>query len=110
MLIFLLQCPPKWTNLQAVVSRGPNPLPAEVRIKRHQHYGDDFFFLDKAKWEVKKFPFKTYEDPLQVVMRRLIARSLIMAFGLFEYVETTDHKMYVATLPLPHDACIQRLV
>ena len=110
MLIFLLQCPPKWTNLQAVVSRGPNPLPAEVRIKRHQHYGDDFFFLDKAKWEVKKFPFKMYEDPFQVVMRRLIGRSLIMVFGLFEYVETTDHKMCVATLPLPHDACICRLV
>ena len=110
MLIFLLQCPPKWTNLQAVVSRGPNPLPAEVRIKRHPQYGDDFFFLDKAKWEVEKFPFKTYADPLQVVMRKLIGRSLIMAFRLFDYVETTDHKMYVATLPLPHDACIQRLV
>ena len=33
-----------------------------------------------------------------------------MAFGLFEYVETSDKKMYVATLPLPHDACIEKLV
>ena len=92
------------------MSRGPNPLPAEVCIKRHKQYGDDFFFLDKAKWEVEKFPFKTYYDPVQTVVRRLIGRSLIMAFGLFEYVKTTDHKMYIATLPLPHDACIQRLV
>ena len=90
--------------------KGSNPLPAEVRIKRHQQYGDDFFFVDKLQWEVDKFPFKTYDDPVQAVMRRLIGRSLVMAFGLFEYVETSDKKMYVATLPLPHDACIQKLV
>ena len=33
-----------------------------------------------------------------------------MAFGLFKYVATSDKKMYVATLPLLHDACIQHLV
>ena len=96
--------------MQAVVSRGSNPLPAEVRIKRHEQYGDDFFFVDKLQWEVEKFPLKTYNDPVQAVVWRLIGRSLVMAFGLFEYVETSDKKMYVATLPLPHDACIQKLV
>ena len=96
--------------MQAVVSRESNPLPAKVRIKRHEQYGDDFFFVDKSQWKVEKFPFKMYDDPVQAVVQRLIGRSLVMAFSLFEYIETSDKKMYIATLPLPHDACIQKLV
>ena len=108
--IFLLQCPPKWTNLQAVVSKGANPLPAEVRIKRHKDYGEDFFFVDQSKWEWAKLPFKTYDDKVQAVVRRLIGRSLVVAFGIFEYMETNDKNMWVPKLPLPHDACIVQLV
>ena len=108
--IFLLLCPLKWTNLQAVVSKGANPLPAEVRIKRHKDYGEDFFFVDQSKWEWVKFPFKTYDDKVQALVRRLIRRSLVVAFGIFNYVETSDKDFWVPISPLLHDACIWQLV
>ena len=66
--------------------------------------------MDQSKWELAKFPFKTYDDKVQAVVRRLIGRSLIVAFGIFEYVETSDQNMWVPKLPLPHDACIRQLV
>ena len=66
--------------------------------------------MDDSKWEVKKFPFNTYDDPVQEVVCRMIRRSLVMAFSLFKYKQTTDADMYVPTLPLPHDACIEMVL
>ena len=66
--------------------------------------------LDQSKWEWERFPFKTYNDKVQALVRRLIGRSLVVAFGIFKYVETNDKNMWVPKLPLPHDACIRQLV
>ena len=46
-----------------MVSPGPNPLPAEVRIKRSAAFGDNFYYVDQKQWEIKPFALKTYADP-----------------------------------------------
>ena len=49
--LFWLQCPARWTNLQAVVTPGVNPLPAKVRIKCHRNdeVAKTFFFMDQNR-------------------------------------------------------------
>ena len=108
--ISLLQCPARWTNLQAVVSPGPNPLPAEVRIKRNPEKGQEFYYVDQSQWEACSFPLKTYADPIQEYVWKMVGRCLIFSFGLFEYKQDTDVRNYVPKLPLPHDACIHKLL
>ena len=51
-----------------------------------------------------------YEDPVQEIMWKMVGRCLIFSFSLFEYREDIDVKNYVPKLPLPHDACIHKLV
>ena len=102
-----------------MVSKGANPLPAKVRIKRHtnQEIAKNFYFRDQNKWEstgvatqgegtANTFRFKTYADPIQEQVRRMVGRSLIFTFGLFVYEEDIDRKNFVPKLPLPHDAFI----
>ena len=74
--LFSSQCPLKWTTLQAVVSPGKNPLPAEVQIKRHLTKGDEFY----------------------------------NTFALFEYTYDEVIKKYFPQLPMPHDACISKVI
>ena len=59
---------------------------------------------------MKKFPLNMYEDAVQEIVRKMIGRSLVMAFALFQYKQATDVDTYIPVLPLPHDACIKRLV
>ena len=114
--LFWLQCPARWTNLQAVVTPGANPLPAEVRIKHHRNdeVAKTFFFVDQNSWELTKhskhFLCKTYMDPVQLQVRVLVRRSIIMAFALFKYVEDPDENNFVPKLEGPHDACIVQIV
>ena len=109
----------RWTNLQAVVSKGANPLPAEVRIKQHtnKEIAKNIYFVDHNKWEstgvatqregtANTFRFKTYADPIQEQVRRMVGRSLIFTFGLYVYEEDIDRKNFVLKLPLPRNACI----
>ena len=105
-----LQCPARWTNIQAVVSPGPNPLPAEVHIKRSAAFGDNFYYKDQKQWEIKPFALKTYADPIQEMVQKMIGRCFIFSFALFKYQEDIDVKNFVPKLPLPHDACIHKLL
>ena len=89
-----LQCPARWTNIQAVVSPGPNPLPAEVRIKRSAAFGDNFYYVDQKQWEIKAFALKTYADPIQEIVWKMIGRCFIFSFALFEYQEDIDVKNF----------------
>ena len=109
-ILILLQCPARWTNVQAVVSPGANPLPAEVRMKRRRENGEEFYFVDQLQWETSMFPIKTYGDPIQENVRKMVGRCLVLSFGLFEYKQDTDVRNYVPKLPLPHDACIHKLI
>ena len=93
-----------------MVSPGPNPLPAEVHIKRSAAFGDNFYYVDQKQWEIKPFALKTYADPIQEMVRKMIGRCFIFSFALFEYQEDIDVKNFVPKLPLPHDACIHKLL
>ena len=48
--ISLFQCPARWTTLQAVVSPGESPLPAEIRLKADVEDGDKFFGVYASQW------------------------------------------------------------
>ena len=93
-----------------MVSPGSNPLPAEVRIKRNATVGENFYGVDQTQWESRAFAMKTYEDPVQEMIRKMVGRCLIFSFALFEYKEDIDVKNFVPKLPLPHDACIHKLL
>ena len=93
-----------------MVSPGPNPLPAEVCIKRSAAFGDNFYYVDQKQWETKPFALKTYADPIQEMVQKMIGRCFIFSFALFEYQEDIDVKNFVPKLPLPHDACIHKLL
>ena len=104
------QCPLKWTTLQAVVSPGKTPLPAEVRIKRHPTKGDEFYNVDQLKWYSDGMPVKDYEDPVQIQFRILLNRAMVNTFALFEYTYDEVIKKYFPRLPMPHDACISEVI
>ena len=93
-----------------MVSPRANPLPAEVRIKRSATYGDNFYYVYQNQWETKAFALKTYEDPVQELIRKMVGRCFIFSFALFEYKEDIDVKNFVPKLPLPHDGCIHKLI
>ena len=40
----------------------------------------------------------------------MVGRSLIFTFGLFYYKEDIDRRNFVTKFPLPHDACIGRIL
>ena len=109
-IFFILDysAPARWTNIQAVVSPGTNPLPAEVRIKRSATYGKNLYYVDQKQWETKAFALKTYEDP--VLVWKMVGRCLMFSFALFEYKEDIDVKNFVPKLLLPHDGCIHKLM
>ena len=93
-----------------MVSPGPNPLPAEVRIKRSAAFSNNFYYVDQKQWEIKPFALKTYADPIQEMVQKMIGRCFIFSFALFEYQEDINVKNFVPKLPLPHDACIHKLL
>ena len=109
-MFFFFQCPPKWTTLQAVVSLGQNPLPAKVRIKAHPTKGQEFYNVDQWKWYTKVMVEKDYQDPVQIQMRKLINRGLVMTFLLFTFKYDPLLHKYVPELPMPHDACIVEVI
>ena len=53
---------------------------------------------------------KDYVDPVQIEMRKLISRGLVLTFSLFTYKHDPLMDKYVPELPLPHDACICKVI
>ena len=55
-VVSFFQCQPSWTHLQCIVSKGEDPLPAEVRIKCCEENPDDFFYIDLKDWCYNQLP------------------------------------------------------
>ena len=104
------QYPPSWTHLQCVVSRGENPLPAEIQIKCSEEDSNEFFYMDPKDWYTNKMPRKVYADPVQEGIRRIIGRSLVRTFALFKYKKHSLVNVYCATFDAPHKAKIQEVI
>ena len=66
-----LQCPPRWTTLQVIISPGKNPLPALVSIK-YSTDGDHEKFYALATphmWDLLPMQHHVYKDPVQTAVR-----------------------------------------
>ena len=94
----------RWTTLQAVVSPGPNPLPAEVRVKRSAKHGQEFFHMDQREWFTEVMPEKVYMDPVQTGVR------IMEAYYLFTYELNKDTGRYVPQLPLCQESLIHEVI
>ena len=103
-------CPPKWTTLQAVVSPGKNPLPAEKRIKRHPTKGNKFYNVNQWKWYSDGMPRKDYEDLVQIQVRILLNRAVVDTFALFTFEYDKVLERYFPHLPMVHEACIHTVI
>ena len=93
-----------------MVSPGKNPLPAEVRIKRHPTKGDEFYNVDQWKWYSDGMPRKDYEDPVQIQVRILLNRAMVDTFALFTFEYDEVLEKYFPHLPMVHDACIHTVI
>ena len=96
--------------LQAVVSPGPNPLPAAIHVKSDQKHSSIFYFLDQESWYAEQIESALYEDPVQEVVCTVIQRALIKMFGLFKWKLDQDAGKYFPKLPLPQDGCIYEVI
>ena len=83
------QCQPSWTHLQCVVSRGENPLLAEIQIKCSEEDSNEFFYTDPKDWYTNKMPRKFYADPFQEGVRRILGRSLVRTNLLYSSTRNT---------------------
>ena len=97
-------------TLQAVVSPGPNPLPAAIRVKTGQKHGSIFYFLDQESWYAENIESALYEDPVQEAECTVIQRALIKMFSLFTWKLDEDAGKYFPKLPLPQDGCIYEVI
>ena len=83
-----LQCPPQWTTMGVIIPPGRDPLPALACTKYSHGDGDKFYMLDAPHfWDHKPMDPHMYKDPVQVVVRTILARSFIMFFNTFEYIQ-----------------------
>ena len=90
-----------------MVNPGTNPLPAEVRIKRHATGGKEFWGVEQEGWVCRTLDSYVYADRVQLAFRKVIARAMYEVFGLFDYVQHPDiPEKHFKHLPKPHDACI----
>ena len=62
----------RWATLQAVVSPGPNPLPAAVCMKNDQKHGKVFYFVDQGEWYNDPIQKAVYADTVQEAVRTVI--------------------------------------
>ena len=104
------QCQPSWTHLQCVVSRGENPLLAEVQIKCSEEDSNEFFYMDPKDWYTNEMPRKVYADPVQEGIRRILGRSLVRTFALFKYKKHSLVNVYCAMFDAPHKAKIREVI
>ena len=93
-----------------MVSPGKNPLPAEVGIKRHPTKGNEFYNVDQWKWYSDGMLAKDYEDPVQIQFRKLLNSAMVNTFAMFEYTYDALIDKYFPRLPMPHDACIKKVI
>ena len=95
-----MQFPSRWATVSAVVSKGPNPLPAALRFKADAVDPNQFWIVSKENWDkVTPEDMKTpvYEG-LQYRLRWLISRAIIRTFAQIEYTLDINNK-YLPRFP-----------
>ena len=101
--------------MQLVISPGPNPLPAVIRLKYAASPDlvnrDEFYGLTIVeKWDDEDMKRHVYRDPVQLGVRLIIGRSLINVFTTFRYVEDTNTKDYAARFPHHHEQMLRTFI
>ena len=92
------------------MSKGEDPLPAEVRMKCCEENPDDFFYIDPKDWCYNKLPRKVYANPVQEGLRRIMGRALVRTFALFEYKKHPLVELYCPTFNAPHESMISEVI
>ena len=92
------------------MSKGEDPLPAKVRIKCCEENPDDFFYIDPKDWYYNEMPRKVYHGPVQEGLRRIISRSLVRTFALFQYKKHDLVELYYPTFSAPHESMILEVI
>ena len=57
-------------------------------------------------WDHKPMDHHMYKDPVQVVVRTILARSFIMFFNTFEYIQDPLTQLFGAQFPKQHEQMI----
>ena len=96
--------------MQAVVSPGPNPLPAEVRLKYHPNDGDSFYGMDQELWLCDRIDKKVYTNRVQMNVRRLLEEAVILTFGMFHYEYEATPGLYIPTFGKPHQEVLPDII
>ena len=91
-----------------MISPGPNPLPAVVRLKyavsRDQAENDEFYGMNIVeKFDDEQMQRHVYRDPVQLSLRIIMCRSLVKVFTKFNYEEDPNTKDYAARFPIHHE-------
>ena len=100
-----LQCPPRWTTLQVIISPGKNPLPALALIKYSTDGDHEQFYALATPHMQDPLPMQhhVYKDPVQREVREILARSFITFFEKFEYQQDPLTKLYGVEFPRHHE-------
>ena len=91
-----------------MISPGPNPLPAVVRLKYAvgpQRPGNEEFYGMNIveKFDDEQMRRHVYRDPVQLSLRIIMCRSLVKVFTKFNYEEDRNTKDYAARFPIHHE-------
>ena len=91
-----------------MISPGPNPLPAVVRLKYsvspEQAGNKEFYGMNIVeKFDDEQMRRHVYRDPVQLSLRIIMCRSLVKVFTKFNYEEDTNTKDYAACFPIHHE-------
>lgn len=104
------QAPARWAVMQAVVSPGVNPLPAEVRLKYHPTDSDSFYGMQQSMWLYEPADLKVYKNSVQAKVRGLFEEIAIMTFSAFEYVHEPTPNLYIPSFRKPHEEMLVDII
>ena len=91
-----------------MISPGPNPLPTVVRLKYsvspEKAGNKEFYGMNIVeKFDDEQMRRHVYRDPVQLLLRIIMCRSLVKVFTKFNYEEDTNTKDYAARFPIHHE-------
>ena len=91
-----------------MISPGPNPLPAVMRLKYsvspEKAGNEEFYGMNIVeKFDDEQMRRHVYRDPVQLSLRIIMCRSLVKVFTKFNYEEDPNTKDYAACFPIHHE-------
>ena len=98
-----------------MISPGPNPLPAVVRLKYSvspdKPGNEEFYGMNIVeKFDDEQMRRHVYRDPVQLSLRIIMCRSLVKVFTKFNYEEDTNTKDYAARFPVHHEQMLPEFI